>query len=92
MSHTSTTPDNAVLLLAAAADLGLDKSVVRTRFGNLTAPDEVFEKAGFTVDKDTDYATAPDSGESKPAKRTAKKTVAKKATAKKTTASAGTEN
>jgi hypothetical protein len=39
--------DNAVLLLAAASKLGLDKSVVQVSDGKLTAPDDVMKEAGF---------------------------------------------
>lgn len=39
------TSDNAVLLLAAAEDLGLDPAVVRTYEGGFTVPKEVHEKA-----------------------------------------------
>lgn len=37
--------DQAVLLLAAAEDLGLDPSVVRTTEGGFSAPKEVHDKA-----------------------------------------------
>lgn len=37
--------DQATLLLAAAADLDLDPSVVRTTEGKFLAPDEVVKKA-----------------------------------------------
>jgi hypothetical protein len=37
--------DQAVLLLAAAEDLGLDQSVVKTYEGGFTVPKEVHEKA-----------------------------------------------
>lgn len=85
MITTHVNPDSAVLLLAAAAKLGLDKGVVRQVRGRFTAPDEVFKEAGFTVDEDSQTAQAPGS-EEKPQRRTAKKTVAKKAAAKKTAA------
>jgi len=39
------TQDNAVLLLAAAEDLGLDPDVVRTYEGGFTVPKEVHDKA-----------------------------------------------
>jgi hypothetical protein len=39
--------DNAVLLLAGASKLGLDKSVVQVSDGKLTAPDDVMKEAGF---------------------------------------------
>ena len=60
--------DKAVLLLAAAEELGLDPSVVQTRAGHFLVPAEVEKKAFASRDDD------------KPA---AKKTAAKKTTAKK---------
>lgn len=39
--------DTAVLLLAAAEELDLDASVVRTGEGTFFAPSEVVEKAGL---------------------------------------------
>jgi DNA topoisomerase-1 len=65
--------DKAVLLLAAAEDLGLDASVVRTSTNGYLVPEEV-AKAAFE--------------EKKPAKKTtaAKKTAARKTAAKKTAA------
>lgn len=63
--------DNAILLLAAADDLGLDQSVVRTKLGAFVVPEEVAEKAF---------------GKAKVAEATEEKAPAKKTTAKKTTA------
>lgn len=68
---TPITSDNAVLLLAAAQELGLDPGVVETTGdGVFRVPQEVVDKAGL--------------GEKKaPAKKTAaKKTAAKKVAAK----------
>ncbi len=65
--------DKAVLLLAAAEDLDLDPSVVRTTTKGYLVPEEVADKAGL--------------GEEKPAKKAAvKKAPAKKAAVKKATA------
>lgn len=73
--------DNAILLLAAARELGLDSGVVRTAptEGEFTVPQEVADKAGFGKD---------DKAQSKaPAKKTAaKKTATKKVAAKKAAA------
>ena len=66
------TSDNAILLLAAAEDLDLDASVVRTTSdGHFLVPEEVAKKAGIKADDDED---------TKPAQKVA----AKKAAAKKT--------
>lgn len=68
--------DTAVLLLAAADDLGLDRSVVRTKNGAFVVPEEVNEQA-FGKQKTEPAKKAP-------AKKAAtKKTAAKKAPAKK---------
>lgn len=72
-TKTNATPDNATHLLGAAAALGLSKYVVQVKFGNLVAPDEVFEKAGFTLDEESGFAFY---GE--PETRTATKKVAAK--------------
>lgn len=62
--------DTAVLLLAAAEDLGLDPSVVRTTTNGYVVPEEVAKKA--------------DGGDKAPAKKAAaKKAPAKKTPAKK---------
>ena len=53
----------ATLLLAAALDLELDPSVVRTEEGAFVVPEEVANEAGL--------------GEKKPAKKAAKKTAKK---------------
>lgn len=67
------TRDNAVLLLAAAKDLGLHARVVQTTTdGHFLVPQEVAEKAGLVEGK----------GNSKDAKP-AKKTAAKRTTSKK---------
>lgn len=42
--------ENAVLLLAAAEELGLEPGVVATYEGGFGAPDEVLKKAGFDPD------------------------------------------
>lgn len=67
------TQDNAVLLLAAAEELGLHPSVVQVDHseGAFVAPSEVVEKAAIPEKKETKA----------PAKRTAR--TAKKAAAKK---------
>lgn len=57
--------DNAVLLLAAAEELGLDSSVVRTSTSAFVVPEDVAKKAGFN-------------SEGEPAKKAAKKAPAKK--------------
>jgi hypothetical protein len=49
-ARVAVTRDNAVLLLAAAQELGLDPGVVRTYEGGFGAPDEVLDKAGFDPD------------------------------------------
>lgn len=74
--------DMAVLLLAAAADLGLDASVVRTTSKGYLAPEEVVEQANASDE-------IPEPVDEKPV---AKKAVAKKATAKKTTAKKAASN
>lgn len=59
--------EQATLLLAAAEDLEMDPSVVRTGTGVFYVPQDVADKAGLKPDEDT------------PAKKTAaKKTAAKK--------------
>jgi hypothetical protein len=61
------TSDNAVLLLAAAEELGLDAGVVKTSEGAFVVPQEVHDKAFGKEEKKA------------PAKKTAtKKTAAKK--------------
>lgn len=73
--------DKAILLLAAAEDLGLEPGVVRTNgAGAFHAPEEVVNKA--FGDKSTGEATK---------KATSKKTAAKKAAAKKTADSSNQE-
>ena len=65
--------DKATLLLAAAEELGLDASVVRTTSGGYIVPEDVADEAGLSEDKP------------KPVKKTAaKKTTVKKTAAKKT--------
>ena len=99
-TKTEATPDNAVLLLGAASTLGLDKQVVQMKFGQLTAPDEVFSEAGFDIDADSGFATRGKPADTSTGKKVvaqdvpdpttkapAKKTAAKrKPAAKKTTA------
>jgi hypothetical protein len=94
-AKTAATPDNAVLLLGAASTLGLDKQVVQMKFGNLTAPAEVFEEAGFTIDEESGFATldteekpaaskkvkATEVDDPEPAKAPARKTATKKTAA-----------
>lgn len=100
MTKVSATPDNAVLLLGAASELGLDKQVVQMKFGNLTAPDEVLTKAGFSIDAESGWANLGDTSkpstgkkvaaqkvtEPSPTKAPAKKATTRKTTAKKTAA------
>jgi hypothetical protein len=90
--------DTAVLLLAAAEELGEEPAVVRTGSGIFYAPEEVAKKAGVKhqnvtpvgqprVSEDQpaqegDGSNAPKQSESQPAKKAA----AKKAPAKKATA------
>lgn len=51
ISVAGLTGDNAVLLLAAAEELGLDASVVQTTsYGHFNVPAEVADKAGFDKD------------------------------------------
>lgn len=45
------TSDNAILLLAAAEELKLSPSVVRTTEGHFLAPQAVVDKAGLNPDK-----------------------------------------
>lgn len=73
--------DNAILLLAAAEELDLDASVVRSSNGGFVVSEEVAKKAGLSkearkVDESGDVV------EDEPVKP-AKKTTAKKAAAKK---------
>lgn len=68
--------DSAVLLLAAAEELGLSADVVRTTsLGHFLVPEEVAEKAGFSGDDASEDSEAP-----KPAatKKAAVKAAAKK--------------
>jgi hypothetical protein len=66
------TGDDAVLLLAAAEELGFGQSAVRTTAGAFVVPEEVRDKA-----------FAKDEPEEAPKKAPAKKTTAKKTAAKK---------
>lgn len=81
--------DTATLLLAAAQELGLDASVVRTRPTKrlFIVPEEVSERA---------FGAREDEGEDKtgqePKKAPAKKSAAKKAAAKKTAAKKAATN
>jgi hypothetical protein len=71
--------DRAVLLLAAAEELGLDASVIRSSYGAFLVPEEVAKKAGFD-------------GDGEPTKTTvAKKAPAKKAATKKAASNKGKE-
>lgn len=86
--------DNAVLLLAAAEELGLPPSAVRTSEGGFEVPDEVAEKAGL-LDKPKEQQQEPEVPQPEPegsepekepepepkktpVKRTAKRTAKKK--------------
>jgi hypothetical protein len=51
--------DTAVLLLAAAEELGLDQGVVGTREGSFVVPPEVHEKAFPTAKKAAVKKSAP---------------------------------
>lgn len=69
--------DNAILLLAAAEELGLPPEVVRSTTEGFEAPDEVVQKAFAHKSSSTDEPNKA------PAKRApAKKAPAKKAAAK----------
>lgn len=74
--------ENAILLLAAARELGLDSGVVRTAptEGQFTVPAEVADKAGLGEDTNEQPKKAPAK------KAAAKKTATKKAAAKKAAA------
>lgn len=80
MQTFSSTAENATHLLAAAAELGLDKHVVKVTSGGLQAPDEVVALAAKRLRAaDNESAKASQIAESAPAKkRAAKKTAAKK--------------
>ncbi len=93
--------DTAILLLAAAAELGRDASEVRTTKGAFVVPEEIADAAGYgaapeeddkIVDKDEAEIDEEVLVEPEPAKKpaakkpAAKKTAAKKAAAKKTPA------
>lgn len=79
--------DNAILLLAAAAELGLPAEVVRTTSEGFEAPDDVVKKAfgrkGPVATEDSADAPSTDEPKKAPAKRApAKKAPAKKAAPK----------
>jgi topoisomerase IA-like protein len=74
--------DNAILLLAAATDLDLPASVVRTTTNGYLVPEEIAKKAGL-ADEDS-KSEKPPAKKTAAKKATAKKTPAKKAAAKKT--------
>ena len=81
----SPTAENATHLLAAAAELGLDKHVVRVTSGGLQAPDEVVKLAAKRLKAaDTESARSSQIAETEPAP--AKKQATKRTTAKKSTA------
>lgn len=87
--------DNAVLLLAAAENLDLDPSVVRTTSNGFSVPEDVAKEAGFDADGNrvSDAPKAKKTAAKKaPAKKTAaRKSPAKKAAAKKTAAKTAPE-
>lgn len=67
--------DRAVLLLAAAEELGQDAAVVQATDGAFLVPSEVADKSGIDYENGSESSEKPDPP--------AKKTAAKKATAKK---------
>lgn len=69
-------PEKAILYLAAAEDLGLDASVVRTTSDGYLLPEEIIKASEKPAQQPAKKAAAK--------KATAKKTTAKKAAAKKT--------
>jgi phage protein D len=75
--------DNAVLLLAAAQELELEASVVRTTYSAFIVPEEVAKKAKVKGEE-VDEADVVDTNAevSEPEKAPAKKAAAKKSTAK----------
>ena len=81
MQTFSTTAENATHLLAAAAELGLDRHVVKVTSAGLQAPDEVVKLAAKRLKAaDTEAARSSEIAESTPApakKRAAKKTTAR---------------
>lgn len=84
--------DNAVLLLAAAEELGLDAAVVETTSeGTFRVPQDVVDKAGLGKKAKADKKAEPE--KKAPAKRAAAKKAApaKKAAAKKAAATEQTE-
>lgn len=86
----ASTKENATHLLAAAAELGLDRHVVKVTSRGLTAPDEVVQRAAERL-READRQSARESeiaATEKPARKGAtRKTTAKKSAAKKTAAS-----
>lgn len=76
--------DTAVLLLAAAEDLDLDRSVVATKTGAFVVPKKVAKKAKVKGEE-VDEAEVVDTNAA-PAEEPAPEPEAKKAPAKKTTA------
>lgn len=58
--------DKAVLLLAAAADLDLDASVVRTTSKGYVVPDEVAKKAGLVKKAPAKKTAAKKAAEAEP--------------------------
>ena len=82
----SPTAENATHLLAAAAELGLDKHVVKVTGGGLQAPDEVVTLAAKRLQAaESASAQASPIAETAPAparKRAAKRTAANKTAAK----------
>lgn len=87
MSQTfQPTAENATYLLAAAAELGLPKDVVKVEGGYLTAPDDVIKQAAKQLQKaDRESArTSEIAASSQPAKTATKKAATKKTGTKKT--------
>lgn len=75
------TADNAVLLLAAAEELGLGPEVVRTSEGAFVVPEEVRDKA-FAPSESSEPEPESSVTEPPPVKKPAKKAPAKKAAKK----------
>jgi hypothetical protein len=71
--------DRAILLLAAAEDLGKDPQAIQTRTGSFYVDPEVAEKAGLSTRKSDAEDDSEKPSEEKPApkKRAAKKSTSK---------------
>ena len=70
--------DNAVLLLAAAEDLGLHKTVVRTTEGSFIVSKEIHDKAFGKPEPEPKREEAPKPKAEPPAEAVPKKTTTKK--------------